>query len=65
MAVLRRRRHHVVGELRESRGLGEEICKEFRLGLSPAGGTLAHRLSERHDIAQHAAAKPEPYALPC
>ena len=23
-----------------SRGLGEEVCKEFRLGLSPAGSTL-------------------------
>jgi DNA primase len=30
-----------------SRGLGEEVCKEFRLGLSPAGGTLAQKAREK------------------
>jgi DNA primase len=25
----------------ESRGLGEEVCREFRLGYAPGGGTLA------------------------
>jgi DNA primase catalytic core len=27
----------------ESRGLGEEICREFRLGLAPGGATLCKR----------------------
>jgi DNA primase len=27
----------------ESRGFGEEICREFRLGLAPGGGTLVRR----------------------
>src|SRR5919108_442316 len=26
-----------------SRGLGEEVCREFRLGLAPGGGTLTRR----------------------
>jgi DNA primase len=29
------------------RGLGEEICREFRLGLSPAGATLARKAREK------------------
>jgi DNA primase len=36
-----------VQEYLTSRGLGEEICKEFRLGLSPAGGTLARKAREK------------------
>jgi DNA primase catalytic core len=31
----------------ESRGLGEDVCREFRLGLSPAGATLAHKAREK------------------
>jgi DNA primase len=31
----------------ESRGLGEEVCREFRLGLSPAGATLARKAAEK------------------
>ena len=31
----------------ESRGLGEEVCREFRLGLSPAGATLARKAREK------------------
>jgi DNA primase catalytic core len=30
-----------------SRGLAEEVCREFRLGLSPAGATLARKAAER------------------
>jgi DNA primase catalytic core len=30
-------------EYLESRGLGEEICREFRLGLAPGGATLCKR----------------------
>jgi DNA primase len=31
----------------ESRRLGEEVCREFRLGLSPAGGKLARKAREK------------------
>ena len=31
----------------ESRGLGEETCREFRLGLSPQGATLAGKAREK------------------
>jgi DNA primase len=30
-----------------SRGFGEDVCREFRLGLSPAGATLAHKAAEK------------------
>jgi DNA primase len=30
-----------------SRGLDEEVCREFRLGLSPAGATLARKAAEK------------------
>jgi DNA primase len=30
-----------------SRGLGEDVCREFRLGLSPAGATLARKAREK------------------
>jgi DNA primase len=30
-----------------SRGLGEEICREYRLGLAPRGSTLARKATER------------------
>ena len=36
-----------VQEYLASRGLGEEACREFRLGLSPAGATLARRRRRR------------------
>ena len=36
-----------VQEYLASRGLGEEACKEFRLGLSPAGATLAKKAQEK------------------
>jgi DNA primase len=31
----------------ESRGLGGEVCRAFRLGLSPAGATLARKAAEK------------------
>jgi DNA primase len=31
----------------ESRGLGEEVCREYRLGLSARGSTLARKAAER------------------
>ena len=31
----------------ESRGLGEEVCREYRLGLAPGGATLAHKAREK------------------
>jgi DNA primase len=31
----------------ESRGLSEEICREYRLGLAPRGTTLARKAAER------------------
>ena len=36
-----------VQEYLASRGLGEEACKEFRLGLSPAGATLSKKAREK------------------
>ena len=30
-----------------SRGLGEPVCREFRLGLSPAGATLTRKAAEK------------------
>jgi DNA primase len=36
-----------VQEYLASRGLGEEICREFRLGLSPAGATLTKKAQEK------------------
>ena len=36
-----------VQEYLASRGLGEEICREFRLGLSPAGATLSTKAQEK------------------
>ena len=40
----------------ESRGLGEAVCREFRLGLSPAGATLARKAREKFDADELAAA---------
>jgi DNA primase len=34
-------------EYLESRGLGEEICREYRLGLAPGGATLARKAREK------------------
>jgi len=34
-------------EYLESRSLGEAICREFRLGLSPAGSTLVRKAGEK------------------
>jgi DNA primase len=31
----------------EGRGLGEEVCREYRLGLAPLGSTLARKAAER------------------
>jgi DNA primase len=31
----------------ESRGLGEDVCREYRLGLAARGGTLARKAAER------------------
>jgi len=31
----------------ESRGLGEEVCREYRLGLAPGGATLGRKAAER------------------
>jgi DNA primase len=39
-----------------SRGLGEEVCREFRLGLSPAGATLARKAREKFSTDELAAA---------
>src|SRR4029453_19061866 len=36
-----------VQEYLASRGLGEEVCREFRIGLSPAGSTLAKKAREK------------------
>jgi DNA primase len=36
-----------VQEYLTSRGLGKEVCEEFRLGLSPTGGTLAQKAREK------------------
>jgi DNA primase len=40
----------------DSRGLGEEVCREFRLGLSPQGATLARKARERFKADELAAA---------
>ena len=34
-------------EYLESRGLGEEVCHEYRLGLAPGGATLARKAREK------------------
>ena len=40
-----------------SRGLSEDVCREFRLGLSPRGSTLARKAAEKgFDAAELAAA---------
>jgi DNA primase len=31
----------------ESRGLGEQVCREYRLGLAPGGATLARKAREK------------------
>ena len=31
----------------ESRGLGEEVCREYRLGLAPRGATIVRKAGER------------------
>ncbi len=36
-----------VREYLESRGLGEEVCREFRLGLSPGGSRLVPKAREK------------------
>jgi DNA primase len=36
-----------VQEYLTSRGLGEDVCREFRLGLSPAGSTLVRKAGEK------------------
>jgi DNA primase len=36
-----------VQEYLAERGLGEEVCREFRLGLSPTGATLAKKAREK------------------
>jgi len=44
-----------VQEYLVSRGLGEEVCREFRLGLSPAGATLAKKAREKGFTAEELA----------
>jgi DNA primase len=34
-------------EYLESRGLGEEVCREYRLGLAPGGVMLAHKARDK------------------
>src|SRR5215208_7581457 len=34
-------------EYLENRGLGEEVCREYRLGLAPGGATLARKAREK------------------
>jgi DNA primase len=36
-----------VREYLERRGLGEEVCREYRLGLAPGGATLARKAREK------------------
>jgi len=36
----------------ESRGLGEEVCRHYRLGLAPGGATLARKAREKGFTAQ-------------
>jgi DNA primase len=38
------------------RGLGEEVCREYRLGLAPGGATLARKARERGFTAQELSA---------
>ena len=40
----------------ESRGLGEEVCRHYRLGLAPGGATLARKAREKGFTAQELAA---------
>ena len=40
----------------ESRGLGEEVCREYRLGLAPGGATLARKAREKGFTAQELSA---------
>ena len=44
-----------VQEYLASRGLSEEVCKEFRLGLSPRGATLSKKAQEKGFSAQELA----------
>ena len=39
-----------------SRGLGEEVCREYRLGLAPGGATLARKAREKGFTAQELSA---------
>src|SRR5256714_14093245 len=40
----------------ESRGLGEDVCREYRLGLAPRGAPLARKAGERFSRQELAAA---------
>ena len=40
----------------ESRGLGEEVCRAYRLGLAPGGATLARKAREKGFTAQELSA---------
>ena len=40
----------------ESRGLGRDVCREYRLGLAPIGSTLARKAAERGFSRQELAA---------
>jgi len=40
----------------ESRGLGEEVCRDYRLGLAARGGTLARKAGEKGFAQQELAA---------
>ena len=40
----------------EGRGLGEEVCREYRLGLAPGGATLARKAREKGFTAAELAA---------
>jgi DNA primase len=40
----------------ESRGLGEEVCRVYRLGLAPGGATLARKAREKGFTAQELSA---------
>jgi DNA primase len=43
-------------EYLEGRGLGEEVCREYRLGLAPGGATLARKAREKGFTAAELAA---------
>jgi DNA primase len=45
-----------VREYLASRGLGEEVCREFRLGLSPGGSTLVRKAKDKGFTRQEIAA---------